>query len=85
MCFVRNEDDGMWYRAECVEVAGDGKPAVLYIDYGNISVSTTSNLRKMPEEFAYRFVTFDCIIAGKVIGFLGFPHVIFVFFFFILH
>lgn len=64
LCFVLDEDDNQWYRAHCIEVAGDGNPGVLYVDHGNIAAVSTANIRKMPEKFAYRLVTFDCKING---------------------
>lgn len=64
LCLVFFDTDHSWYRAVCVEVAGDGQPAVRFLDYGNVQVVPIENIRKMPKEFAYRRVTVDCTLFG---------------------
>lgn len=64
ICLVFYAPDHCWYRAVCIEVAGDGHPAVRFVDYGNNQVVPIENIRKMPEEFAYRRVTVDCTLFG---------------------
>lgn len=64
MCLVFFATDHCWYRAVCIEVAGDGQPAVRFVDYGNNQVVPIENIRKMPKEYAYRRVTVDCTLFG---------------------
>lgn len=64
MCLVFFAPDHCWYRAVCTEVAGDGQPAVRFVDFGNNQLVPIENIRKMPEEFAYRRVTVDCTLFG---------------------
>lgn len=64
MCLVLYDIDQKWYRAVCTELAGDGMPAVRFVDYGNNEVVAIKNIRKMPREFAYRRVTIDCTLYG---------------------
>lgn len=58
------DEDNTWYRAVCTEVAGDGMPAVRFIDFGNNQTVHVNNIRKMPAEFAYRRITIDCTLDG---------------------
>lgn len=64
LCLVKYEEDGVWYRAECIEVVGDGHPSVLFIDYGNVTLAKIENIRKFPKEFAYPCFTSSCLIQG---------------------
>lgn len=63
LCLARTDDN--WNRGMCIELAGDGNPCILFIDDGSMLPIPIENIRKMPQQFAYRCVTVDCIIDGK--------------------
>ncbi|CAI9726720.1 Hypothetical predicted protein [Octopus vulgaris] len=49
-CLAKFTDDGMWYRAEIVDVKQD-QAAVFYVDYGNAEILPFSQLRMLPHRF----------------------------------
>lgn len=57
--------NGVWYRASCVELAGDRQPTLQLIDYGNMMHVCIDDIRKMPAEFAYALITHDYMIEGE--------------------
>jgi len=48
MCAAKYEQDGLWYRAEILQVGvGDSRThLVLFVDFGNIETCAASDLRK---------------------------------------
>lgn len=66
VCLAKYDEDDTWYRGILIEAVGDGNPSIMFIDYGNISIVSNKNIRRMPKEFAYPLYTLFCIIDGKL-------------------
>lgn len=64
LCIAKYEIDGKWYRGQSIEVAGDGYPTILFIDYGNICHVSIENIVPYPEQFTFPIYTCDCEIDG---------------------
>jgi hypothetical protein len=63
LCLAIFEDDE-WYRAEVIKAIDSNKFEIMFIDYGNITTVSTSNIRKMPEEFMHHCFMNKCIVKG---------------------
>lgn len=44
---------------------GDGRPTVMFLDYGNVNTVKIENIRKMPKEFLFQCASIGCIVDGK--------------------
>lgn len=63
LCLALSED-GSWNRGQCIHFYGDENPCILFIDDGSQQNIHVDKIRKMPNEFAHRYVTVDCTIKG---------------------
>lgn len=64
LCIAKYQIDGKWYRGQSIEVAGDGFPAILFVDYGNICHISIEHILPYPEQFSFPIYTYDCEIDG---------------------
>ncbi|KAL4233198.1 Ring finger protein [Mactra antiquata] len=51
ICVSKFSGDGLWYRARIIELPGNRKITVQYVDYGNIETVDISKLRKIIDSF----------------------------------
>lgn len=66
LCIAKYEVDQKWYRGYCVEVAGDGYPTIIFLDYGNVSHVCIRDILPYPEQFNYPVYTINCEIEGSL-------------------
>ncbi|XP_078589209.1 tudor domain-containing protein 1-like isoform X2 [Branchiostoma floridae x Branchiostoma japonicum] len=65
LCCALWEMDGMWYRAEVMEVMSNSQLKVFFLDYGNTETVTTANTRPIPESFTQcPALAMHCKLAG---------------------
>lgn len=66
ICSAIFEEDGYWYRTECINVMSDTVFLLKFIDYGNYSEVNVNNIRKMSREYLYQTLANVCSIdTGK--------------------
>lgn len=51
LCVAQYGSDGMWYRAEVVDLVGSGQVKICYVDFGNQEVMSVWNLKKLLDAF----------------------------------
>eukprot|EP00058_Branchiostoma_floridae_P022523 XP_002608013.1 hypothetical protein BRAFLDRAFT_74965 [Branchiostoma floridae] len=65
LCCALWEMDGMWYRAEVVEIVSNSQLKVFFLDYGNTETVTEANTRPIPESFTQcPALALHCKLAG---------------------
>ncbi|XP_034243788.1 uncharacterized protein LOC117646742 [Thrips palmi] len=63
LCIAKWSDDA-WYRAVCLEPAGDDKFNILFLEYGNSDIIPFPNFRPFTEEFLkYPALSSPCVLA----------------------
>lgn len=50
-CAALFDEDKKWYRAEVIKKLDQGKYAVRFIDYGNVSVVSMNQIKQLPQKF----------------------------------
>lgn len=50
-CAALFDEDNKWYRAEVIKKLDEGKYAVRFIDYGNISIVSMNQIKQLPQKF----------------------------------
>ncbi|XP_024864846.1 RING finger protein 17 isoform X2 [Kryptolebias marmoratus] len=64
---VARFDDKLWYRAQVIGHPGEKKVEVLYVDFGNKTILSVSDLRKIKDEFfALPAMAIHCCLADVV-------------------
>jgi len=51
LCATKYAHDGLWYRAEVVEIRGGCQVSIRYVDYGNIELMSVWKLKKLLDIF----------------------------------
>ena len=66
LCCAKYSADGAWYRATISEIVSAGEVRVLFVDYGNSDVvSTSSEVKQLAEKFCAKPpFAFRCTLAG---------------------
>lgn len=64
LCLVKFVD-GQWYRAVTLSVIDANKFEIVFIDYGNIIIVNSSQIRKMIDDFLHPCLMNKCFIQGE--------------------
>ncbi|XP_037936206.1 protein vreteno [Teleopsis dalmanni] len=66
LCLARYGKDNSkkWFRGFCVEIVGDGKPCILFMDYGFSANINIEDIRPYPNQYTFPKLTSECDIKG---------------------
>ncbi|ESO02045.1 hypothetical protein HELRODRAFT_188557 [Helobdella robusta] len=65
LCVAKYSVDSKWYRARVIKIVRPAQVEVIYIDYGNLEVISTWNVKKIKESFCLLPPqAFECSLAG---------------------
>lgn len=67
ICLAYHDSEKQWYRAECIKILNPNCLEVLFIDYGNTKIVSSSNVRKIVSKFMEPAIMHFCRLHGKFI------------------
>lgn len=65
ICLALNFADYRWSRAVCIDEHHEEKALIHFIDTGRVDRISYMDLKQLPPEFTFDFVSASCCINGK--------------------